>query len=131
MRILVTGDRNWDDVSKIASTILLTLGVDFFGEDIVENKTFFKKDVLIQGGAKGADFQAKQVGYWLGMVQEEYKADWNTYGKAAGVIRNKTMYEQSRPDIVLAFHANIEQSKGTKHMIKIAKAGGTLVRLIT
>jgi hypothetical protein len=40
------------------------------------------------------------------------------------------MLDQGRPDIVLAFHANISQSKGTKDMVERAKKAGIPSRTI-
>jgi len=40
------------------------------------------------------------------------------------------MLDQGRPDIVLAFHTNINQSKGTKDMVERAKKAGILSRTI-
>jgi len=46
------------------------------------------------------------------------------YGKAAGPIRNREMFKK-RPDLVVGFHENIFQSKGTKDMISVARHDGT------
>jgi hypothetical protein len=40
-------------------------------------------------------------------------ADWANHGKAAGPIRNRKMLDL-KPDLVLAFHADLTNSKGTK-----------------
>ncbi|KKN01348.1 hypothetical protein LCGC14_1128740 [marine sediment metagenome] len=46
------------------------------------------------------------------------------YGKAAGPIRNKQMLDEGQPHLVLAFHDNIEESTGTKDMVKQAAKRG-------
>ena len=50
-------------------------------------------------------------------------ADWDSFGKAAGPIRNKEMLEQWNPDVVIAFPGG----KGTRNMVKQAKARGIRV----
>src|SRR5258707_10540748 len=78
---------------------------------------------LMQGGARGADALAKR---WAGkhpeIVQWEYKAEWNKYGKAAGPIRNRRMLEWL-PDLVVAFPGDT----GTANMVEQARAAGVEV----
>lgn len=59
-----------------------------------------------------------------------YFAEWNKYGKSAGPIRNKKMIDEGNPDIVIAYHDDIENSKGTKNMITQAKDKGIKVQII-
>jgi hypothetical protein len=44
-------------------------------------------------------------------------------GRAAGAIRNKRQLE-SNPQVVLAWHHNIRESKGTLNMLMVAKKAG-------
>ena len=44
-------------------------------------------------------------------------ADWKKYGKSAGPIRNREMLKMD-PDIVLIFHDDPKNSKGTKDCVK-------------
>jgi hypothetical protein len=60
-----------------------------------------------------------------------FPADWETYGKAAGPIRNTQMLTEGNPDMVAAFHNDISKSKGTKNMIVQAKKAGIKVILLT
>lgn len=78
---------------------------------------------IIQGGATGADFCAKifaldEYGDNPQIKHLEFPADWTTYGKAAGTIRNQQMLDEGKPDIVVAFAGG----SGTANMIKLAKA---------
>lgn len=82
---------------------------------------------LIEGEAKGADSMSRSIAE-NELAQSEwqispYPADWKTYGKAAGAIRNRQMLN-AHPDLVLAFHNDIVSSKGTKDMVRIAKLTG-------
>ena len=112
--VLVTGGRGWSDREKIREVLtefdpLTTL--------------------IVEGGCRGADDLAKQEAEKLGFKVLTVHADWYKYGKAAGVVRNKLMYETTHPNVVLAFHSDLKNSKGTKHMVEMAKKGGTPVRL--
>ncbi len=61
----------------------------------------------------------------------EFKADWLKEGRAAGPIRNKKMLVEGKPDLVVAFHNDIDASKGTKNMLKQAQKAGIATRLFT
>ena len=55
------------------------------------------------------------------------RADWDNNGKAAGIIRNQAMLAL-KPDKVLAFWDG--RSRGTKHMIEIARKAGVPVEIV-
>ena len=83
--------------------------------------------VIICGGASGADTIAATGAKRIGMKLEVFMADWVKYGRSAGPIRNKQMLDEGKPDLVLAFY-DINKSKGTKHMVSIARAAGVRVK---
>lgn len=114
-RILMCGDRNWTDEDAIAS-ILKSLDPD--------------KVHIIHGACRGADRIAGNVALSLGFTVSEYPARWHIYKGGAGPIRNQEMLDTGIHR-VYAFHSDISKSKGTKHMIKIAKEAGVPVVLIT
>lgn len=122
-RVLVTGGRNWNDWSLILTELI----------EYPRDHT-----VVIEGGARGADLLAKKIAKILFGKNnigkdnvEEYPANWNQFGKAAGPIRNQQMLDEGLPTVVLAFHSNIAESRGTKDMIKRAlKADRLPVKLI-
>ena len=47
----------------------------------------------------------------------KFPAEWDKYGKAAGVLRNQQMLDDGHPDLVVYFHKDLENSKGTKDMV--------------
>lgn len=51
----------------------------------------FRPEVIIQGGARGADALAKAWARENGVHCAEVPALWNTFGKAAGSKRNAAM----------------------------------------
>lgn len=108
MRVLVCGGRDYNDVIALE---------DFLGSHIK------KGDVVITGGALGADINAKIWASNNGIDFETYYADWKTFGKSAGYIRNKTMLTEGKPDLVVAFPGG----RGTAMMVKIAKEAGVEV----
>lgn len=107
IRLLICGDRLWNDYELIKSYVLK-----------------YKPSVLIEGGARGADTLAHQAARHYRVQIITYPADWKTYGKRAGPIRNQQMLKEGRPTIVIGFHDNLELSKGTKHMLGISMKAG-------
>lgn len=83
--------------------------------------------VIISGKAKGADTVAIEWAVVNWCSWEEYPADWEQYGKAAGPIRNQRMLDEGKPDLVIAFPGGT----GTADMVRRAKAAGIEVREIT
>lgn len=112
-RILICGDRNWTDVKAISKVLK---GYD-------PHTT-----VLICGMARGADRIAYDLAKRMGMHVMEFPADWDKHGKSAGPIRNREMLN-ANPELVIAFHDDLENSKGTKDMVTIAKRRGVKVKV--
>lgn|SRR5215831_2138738 len=83
---------------------------------------------IIHGAARGADSLAAEAAKELGFEVLAFPADWSTYHKSAGPIRNRQMINE-RPDFVWAFHDNLRDSKGTKDMVKVAGQLGYKVTL--
>lgn len=73
--------------------------------------------VVISGTAKGVDSFGESWAYANGIPIERYPADWNKYGKRAGYIRNEEMAKNA--EALIAVWDG--ESRGTKHMIDIAK----------
>lgn len=90
MRILVTGSRDWTDWNLINDTL---------------NEYAWEQDITIVHGdcPTGADVMAqKWCDYQLGGRSEKYPADWKTFGKKAGPLRNQKMVMLGA-DVCLAF----------------------------
>jgi hypothetical protein len=113
MKVLVCGDRFWTDKDKIRARLAqLPAGT-----------------IILHGAARGADSIAAGIAQSLGFEVRAFPADWNKHGKAAGPIRNREMLNE-KPDLVIAFHPNLAQSKGTKDTVGEAKRRGIPVELI-
>ncbi len=104
MRLLICGSRDWINKSIIKHEVELL-------------HTNSRIEVIIHGGCRGADLLGAKVAQELNIPIEEYIVDWNKYGKSAGPRRNQKMIDDGKPDFVLAFHDDIDSSKGTLDMI--------------
>ena len=107
-RILICGDRNYKDWIKVQDNL----------------NTIPRTAIIIHGGARGADSLAGKLATSLKMKVIKFQADWDKYGKAAGVLRNQQMLDEGHPDLVVYFHKDIENSKGTRDMLKRATDSG-------
>lgn len=117
MRVLICGGRhlNQHDVWNVLERDLKDYLLERF-----DNETI---DLIIQGGASGADHGAKTWAKSEDIKCIEFKADWKKHGKAAGPIRNRRMLEVGKPDVVCAF----EGGRGTANMIKLSYEFGVPV----
>lgn len=109
MRLLVCGDRKWTDERAMARKLKPVI-------HLIE--------VLMHGDADGADKLSAVVARQLGLPEEKIKAfpaDWDTFHKAAGPIRNQQMLTEGRPTDVYAFHHDLSKSKGTRDMVMRAR----------
>lgn len=113
MRVLITGSRDWTDATVIYNA-LSSISIKE-GEQVT----------VIHGGARGADYLAGQFANHLGYDVEVHKANWDTYGKRAGYIRNKEMVD-SGADVCFAFIRN--NSKGASMCAELARSAGIEVK---
>jgi len=86
-------------------------------------------DLVIQGGARGVDAQAKAWARAHGVRVVTYVADWETHGRAAGPIRNQAMLDAAKPDLVLGFPS--KTSVGTFDMLRRARSAHVAIRVVT
>lgn len=88
-----------------------------------------KNTILIHGGCRGVDRLSGKIASDLGFAVRVFHADWDQYGPAAGPMRNRLMLNQN-PDLVIAFHHDIEKSSGTKDCYKEAVRRGIAAEII-
>lgn len=115
MKVLICGSRDWPSITPIHDRV----------RDLIAERGPFE---VIHGGARGADSMAGLVAEWCRLPCTALNADWDRYGKRAGIIRNLQMLDLE-PDLVLAFRVN--GSRGTTHMIEAAKKAGVPVEVIS
>jgi|SRR6266850_2982570 len=114
-RVLITGSREWVDEDKMVRALSL------LPEHIVE---------LVHGGARGADLMAEKLWTsWRGYRALQIVAEWDTLGKAAGVIRNQHMVDLGDYAVCLAFP--LGESRGTRDCMARARKAGILVLEVT
>lgn len=77
-------------------------------------------EVIVSGGAKGADLMAERWAEENNIPTQIYKPDWKKYGNAAGPMRNKDIVADA--DLVIAFWNG--WSSGTASSIGLAKEMG-------
>jgi len=86
--------------------------------------------VVIHGTCKGADRIARCLALKHGHSEVPIKAEWGKHGRKAGPLRNTRMLDEGNPDVVIAFHDHIEESLGTKNMIKQTRKRGIPHKII-
>jgi len=112
MKLAVVGSRGFTDIEVFKETL----------EDYLsENKIW--PTLIISGGAGGVDTLAELWAKEMSIPTKIFKADWNTHGKAAGMLRNTTIVDTA--DKVIAFWDGT--SRGTKDSINKAKVSKKLL----
>jgi hypothetical protein len=109
-RALVCGSRGWTDAALLEATL-----------------DALAPDEVIEGCANGADSLAEAWALKHRVFLNHVPADWDTYGRSAGPIRNAIML-QLKPDVVVAFDLG---TRGTADMMGRAdKAGVPVTRVV-
>lgn len=111
MRILITGSRTWTDKVTIARAIRQAW--------IDAGKPF--RVTVVHGGARGADYIAGVYAKRLNFDVEVHNAQWQSFGKMAGYLRNREMVNAGA-DICLAFIK--DESKGATMCAELAEKTG-------
>lgn len=106
------GDRKWQDEATMEAVVGQLISK--YGDEIS----------IIHGGCDGADMIADRLALRYHLICVRVPAKWDKYGKSAGPIRNRYMLEKCKPQLVVAFHPDLWNSKGTKDMVGIASEAG-------
>lgn len=110
-KVIIAGGRDFDDYDFLEKSI------DELNIEIGE---------VVSGKAPGVDTLGEKYAESKGISVKEFPADWSSFGRAAGPIRNKQMAEYA--DVLVAFWD--QKSKGTKSMINLALKNGLKVYII-
>jgi hypothetical protein len=114
MRVIVAGAVAWSDAAAIRRELVkLPAG-----------------SVVVHGDCAGADALAGQVAAELGLAVEAWAKnaeDRARYGRAAWKGLNERMLA-SGAVLVLAFHPDLNNSQGSRHLIDLARDAGVEVR---
>ena len=111
MKLIIAGSRTFTDYQLLCQTLA---------------PERHRITQVLMGGARGAD----QLGYrwaWKHAIKHQlFRADWERFGKSAGVRRNYQMAQAG--DVLIAFWDG--QSPGTRHMIMCMQQLGKPVVVI-
>ena len=126
-KVIVAGGRDFTDLT-LMTAIMDRLLVGFMGGFPVTGTTmarWFDEVTIVSGTARGADATGEDYADSRAVKVMRFPAEWDVYGKAAGYKRNQQMARYA--DALVAFWDG--KSRGTKHMIDIARAEGLRVRV--
>ena len=115
VRIVIAGSRDYNNYPEAKQFI----------NAVIQKLNKGTKIIFLSGGCRGADMLGEQYAVECGYPIERYPAQWDKYGKAAGVIRNQAMAELC--DYVICFWDG--KSRGTKAMIESAQKAGKIVEI--
>jgi len=118
VRVLICGDRAWANYGQVSHVVRLLKGA--YGKDLV----------IVAGGCTGADTMAETAARQCFVACEVYPAEWKKYGRAAGPVRNRQMLDTGIY-LVVAFHDDMANSKGTRDCFTEAQRRGIMTRHIT
>ena len=113
MKVIIAGSRSFTNYQFLYLRCSFFIGAH---EDIT----------IVSGTARGTDRLGERFAKAKGFRIERFPADWDKYGKRAGYVRNEIMAKHA--DCLIAFWDG--KSKGTKHMIDLARKHGLKVRVV-
>lgn len=102
MKTIIAGSRTVKDYKTVEEAVI---------------KSEFKITEVVSGCAKGVDSLGESYAGFNRLPVKKYPADWERFGKIAGFIRNQKMADYAEA-LVAVWDG---QSKGTEHMINIAR----------
>lgn len=113
MRLIIAGSRDinmtWEEM-----------------HDYLPPGTGARRLEIVSGNARGPDSTAIELAKICNIPCKIFEPNWNEFGKAAGIIRNKEMGDYA--DELLAFWDG--KSRGTKHMIDYMTSLGKPVKVV-
>lgn len=115
-RIIIAGGRDFNDYNLLKEKV----------DNLISEKRKTHQIYIVSGKARGADSLGEKYANENGLNIVEFPADWDKFGKSAGYKRNVEMAENA--DALIAFWDG--DSRGTKHMIDIAKEKNLPTRII-
>ena len=109
MKVAIVGTRTYPDLEQVREYV----------------RKLSPEDIIVSGGAKGVDQTAEDEACKLGMEVISVPAEWNKYGRRAGLVRNDMIVAIA--DCVVAFWDGV--SRGTKYTIDSAKKQNMIVQV--
>jgi hypothetical protein len=110
--ILFCGDLDWKNVGLVRQVLQ-------------ECKDRYNHFVVVSGCSRGLDTIVIHLCDVVFKIPvKKFPANWDRFGKVAGIYRNKQMLSEGRPDLVIVFHNYLPYDTGVKHMFDIARLAG-------
>ena len=124
LRVIIAGSRDFSDYELLKKSAI----------EIITKKTMLPDLTrIISGGARGADILGERFANEMGLEISRFIPDWDGLGKRAGYVRNAEMakfaVEDDNDGMLIAFWDG--KSRGTKHMIDLAKRYGLEVHVVS
>lgn len=113
MRVIIAGSRDFKDYELLKNKC----------DKILKNQ---KNVLILSGKAEGADTLGEWYAKERGHTLIEFPAKWDKFGRSAGIKRNIEMSKNA--DALICFWDG--SSKGSKHMISVAKEKNLKIRII-
>ena len=123
LRVIIAGSRDFNDYKLLKKSAI----------EIITKKTMLPDLTrIVSGGARGADTLGERFANEMGLEISRFIPDWDGLGKRAGYVRNAEMakfaVEDGNDGMLIAFWDG--KSRGTKHMIDLAKRYGLEVHVV-
>jgi predicted Rossmann fold nucleotide-binding protein DprA/Smf involved in DNA uptake len=113
MNVAIIGSRGFSDWDRFAAEVdRFLLGTS--------------ADVIISGGAEGADTLAERYAQTRGIPIQVFPADWDRFGTKAGPNRNRQIVAAC--DVLIAFWDGT--SHGTRKTVQLAQNAGKTVFVV-
>lgn len=120
-KTIIAGSRAFNNYQKLKEHCDTILRMHLEDEEV--------EVIIVSGGARGADRLGELYAQERGLAVDCHPADWQKYGRSAGIIRNKEMADSA--DALIAFLMAGEANKGTMNMINphCKECSSTLIKV--
>jgi hypothetical protein len=115
VKLIIAGGREFTNYNMLKDRV----------DKIISN---IEVDLIISGGARGADTLAIEYAKERKLPWHVEEADWTKYGKSAGYIRNEVMAKMATH--LVAFWSGVKERSGTYHMIQLAEKYKLKIRVV-
>lgn len=127
LRVIIAGGREFNDLPLLRNKCVEII------REVTKEDNSIDKVRIVSGTARGADRLGEQYAQIMHHEVSRFPAAWDIYGKSAGYRRNAEMAKFASEDgnigVLIAFWDG--KSRGTKHMIDLAKRYGLDVHIVS